>query len=740
MQAHFAQIPTTRRGGGVQSQTVAVLKVRHSTVARSEAKMLLGLGRHPHLLKFIGLCNDGPDQLMVTEYAAMGALDKLIERLDEEEDETIPFQHKHVMLNQVTSGMQALAAEKLIHRNLDTRNILVFAFDAADVSKTVVKVSGFGLSVHGHASTHAKPIRYLAPESLQKGSYSEKSDVWSFGVLAWQLLTDGSNPYYMLPEDTAVIVHVLGGGRLEQPSRYECPDERLWEAIESCWLVPKKYRPSFGQLSVLLGQLSPQSAGAGAAAAGAGSATDAVKATRKAAMPPPSPRFAAIATSALPLASFACEKKDAQSTFHVYIPPSPPPASPKNATEVEVLLTPPPSPCDEEEVVDAHTQNIAAVVCADQASIGLMETTGVEPAGSGCAGAAEVVAEKRVDKTDGQSYTKEEFVDLYGRLNEWDISASCENHNAALHRNVVSKPGLGPEPGPGPCPECPYNRDKQSKGSGESNFRSRCSRCRRDKRSISNVATPVKKGKYKDEVRIDATNGRHYTAEEFYDCYNGLAEWEAAGKEWECVGSTAKPCSHLNHCKARRCSKCDQQRQLKKIETTAAIMKKAKTSMQKKQRQQQEQQRLHMPARETAALMTKQTKKKKKKKKNMSTSSSMPATVTGKDIKLLLKSYNWKRLGNSGASHVYELARDGITVKSSINFSQMDSHSKFEMKQKYAEVEQVLLNIGLELPMKCWSKTLNMIRRLCDRLRLRRGCRRIAGGLASTVLLWQKQR
>eukprot|EP00729_Bicosta_minor_P008210 gene8210-426_t len=612
-------------------------------------------------------------------------------------NEAPTFNHA-TLIGSVTSGMQALAAEKLIHRNLDTRNILVFAFDAADVSKTVVKVSGFGLSVHGHASTHAKPIRYLAPESLQKGSYSEKSDVWSFGVLAWQLLTDGSNPYYMLPEDTAVIVHVLGGGRLEQPSRYECPDERLWEAIESCWLVPKKYRPSFGQLSVLLGQLSPQSAGAGAAAAGAGSATDAVKATRKAAMPPPSPRFAAIATSALPLASFACEKKDAQSTFHVYIPPSPPPASPKNATEVEVLLTPPPSPCDEEEVVDAHTQNIAAVVCADQASIGLMETTGVEPAGSGCAGAAEVVAEKRVDKTDGQSYTKEEFVDLYGRLNEWDISASCENHNAALHRNVVSKPGLGPEPGPGPCPECPYNRDKQSKGSGESNFRSRCSRCRRDKRSISNVATPVKKGKYKDEVRIDATNGRHYTAEEFYDCYNGLAEWEAAGKEWECVGSTAKPCSHLNHCKARRCSKCDQQRQLKKIETTAAIMKKAKTSMQKKQRQQQEQQRLHMPARETAALMTKQTKKKKKKKKNMSTSSSMPATVTGKDIKLLLKSYNWKRLGNSGASHVYELARDGITVKSSINFSQMDSHSKFEMKQKYAEVEQKLeLKLALDM-------------------------------------------
>ena len=62
---------------------------------------------------------------MVTEYAAMGSLGKLIARLDEEEDETIPFRHKHAMLNQVASGMQALAAEKLVHRDLTTNSIMV---------------------------------------------------------------------------------------------------------------------------------------------------------------------------------------------------------------------------------------------------------------------------------------------------------------------------------------------------------------------------------------------------------------------------------------------------------------------------------------------------------------------------------------------------------------------------------------------------------------------------------------
>lgn len=197
----------------------------------------------------------------MTEYAPQGALDRLIRRLDEEEDETIPFPHKQAMLQQVVSGCQALVAETLKHRDLATRNILVFGFDVADVSKTLVKVSDFGLAVNGFTAAHAyvqhegaKSIRYLAPESLQKGNYSEKTDVWGFGVLAWELLTDGNKPYFMLPDDAAVVAHVLGGGRLPQPTATECPSTAVWEAVESCWLVPKKFRPTFAKLAIKLGR------------------------------------------------------------------------------------------------------------------------------------------------------------------------------------------------------------------------------------------------------------------------------------------------------------------------------------------------------------------------------------------------------------------------------------------------------------------------------------------------------
>ena len=86
------------------------------------------------------------------------------------------------MLRQICSGMEALAAEGIVHRDLALRNVLLFGFDADDVEKVVVKVSDFGLSLSIYGGTHKtvaggpKPVRYMAPESLSKARYSEKSD------------------------------------------------------------------------------------------------------------------------------------------------------------------------------------------------------------------------------------------------------------------------------------------------------------------------------------------------------------------------------------------------------------------------------------------------------------------------------------------------------------------------------------------------------------------------------------
>jgi serine/threonine protein kinase len=257
MQVHSAMWSVPAPRGGTRSIPVAVLRVRDGTVD-AEAETLLKLGRHPNLVRFYGLCRDGTDVLLVTELAPMGSLSDLLERLDEEEGAAMPPQHKIAVMQQVASGMSALAAEKMIHRDLAIRNVLVCAFDVADVNKTVCKVSDFGLTVNGYTAAYKyadggpKPTRYLAPESLEKGRYSEKSDVWAFGVLVWELVTDGKIPYYEMPDDTTVIAHVCGGGRLGRPTTVWCPDA-MWDLMVSCWAAQPRDRPTFQQLCVSLG-------------------------------------------------------------------------------------------------------------------------------------------------------------------------------------------------------------------------------------------------------------------------------------------------------------------------------------------------------------------------------------------------------------------------------------------------------------------------------------------------------
>ena len=171
---------------------------------------------------------------------------------------------------QVASGMQALAAAKLIHRDLAARNVLAFSYNNEDATVTLVKVTDFGLTVHGtytYVQGSTVPMRWLSPEALQKRKFSEKSDVWAFGVLCWEVLTDATIPYLGLglikSADDDIIAYVTGGGRLPRPQ--ECSGA-LWSLMESCWSDARKDRPTFAQVVATLsvsGSVSQQAEGQG---------------------------------------------------------------------------------------------------------------------------------------------------------------------------------------------------------------------------------------------------------------------------------------------------------------------------------------------------------------------------------------------------------------------------------------------------------------------------------------------
>lgn len=150
----------------------------------------------------------------------------------------------HLMASQILDGMSYLAARKFAHRDLACRNL----FLAED--KTV-KVGDFGMTRDIYDTDYYRkgdkgmlPVRWMAPESIKDGIYTSQSDVFSFGVVLWEICTLAEQPYQGLTNDQ-VYRFVKGGGCLEKPQ--DCPED-LFSIMKLCWNWNPKMRPTFPEL------------------------------------------------------------------------------------------------------------------------------------------------------------------------------------------------------------------------------------------------------------------------------------------------------------------------------------------------------------------------------------------------------------------------------------------------------------------------------------------------------------
>ena len=147
---------------------------------------------------------------------------------------------------QIAIGMEYLSANKFIHRDLAARNILVD-------SEGLLKIADFGMSRHLQNNDYYRPvtmdrplpIRWHPPESLQMRTFDERSDVWSFGVVCWEIFSLGQQPFGGL-SNNEVLDHVAAGNRLPRPPN--CPERVYTELIYPCWKTAIKERPSFTNL------------------------------------------------------------------------------------------------------------------------------------------------------------------------------------------------------------------------------------------------------------------------------------------------------------------------------------------------------------------------------------------------------------------------------------------------------------------------------------------------------------
>ncbi|XP_048776064.1 mitogen-activated protein kinase kinase kinase 13-A-like isoform X2 [Ostrea edulis] len=229
--------------GKLNGEEVAVKKVRD--VNETDIKNLRRLN-HPNVITFKGVCTQAPCYCIIMEYCPYGQLYEVLR-----DGKEIPPALILDWAKQIASGMHYLHIHKIIHRDLKSPNVLVAKND-------VVKISDFGTSrTWNEKSTKmsfAGTVAWMAPEVIRNEPCSEKVDIWSFGVVVWELLSS-EIPYKDV--DSSAIIWGVGSNSLHLPVPSTCP-EGFKLLMRQCWEAKTRNRPSFKQVLMHLEIATPE--------------------------------------------------------------------------------------------------------------------------------------------------------------------------------------------------------------------------------------------------------------------------------------------------------------------------------------------------------------------------------------------------------------------------------------------------------------------------------------------------
>ncbi|XP_051566568.1 mitogen-activated protein kinase kinase kinase 13 [Myxocyprinus asiaticus] len=219
--------------GKFHSEEVAIKKVREQK--ETDIKHLRKL-KHPNIISFKGVCTQAPCYCIIMEYCAQGQLYEVL-RAGRQITPCLLVD----WASGIASGMNYLHLHKIIHRDLKSPNVLVTQNDS-------VKISDFGtskeLSDKSMKMSFAGTVAWMAPEVIRNEPVSEKVDIWSFGVVLWELLT-GEIPYKDV--DSSAIIWGVGSNSLHLPVPSTCPDG-FKILMKQTWQGKPRNRPSFRQI------------------------------------------------------------------------------------------------------------------------------------------------------------------------------------------------------------------------------------------------------------------------------------------------------------------------------------------------------------------------------------------------------------------------------------------------------------------------------------------------------------
>ena len=154
----------------------------------------------------------------------------------------------------IAAGLEYLSKRHFVYRDLATRNCLIN-------HQLFVKISDFGLSKDIYSKDYYRlgdksvlPIRWMPPEAIVFSKFTTQSDIWSFGIVLWEIFSSGAQPYYTLSNEE-VIDYVTNEKVLRQP--VECPSE-LYDLIVDCWATNPDDRPTASEVHRALQNWNPQ--------------------------------------------------------------------------------------------------------------------------------------------------------------------------------------------------------------------------------------------------------------------------------------------------------------------------------------------------------------------------------------------------------------------------------------------------------------------------------------------------
>uniref|UniRef100_A0A672NUB1 receptor protein-tyrosine kinase n=1 Tax=Sinocyclocheilus grahami TaxID=75366 RepID=A0A672NUB1_SINGR len=221
----------------------------------SEMEMMKMIGKHKNIINLLGACTQNGPLYVIVEYASKGNLREYLRARrpygmeycynpDQVPVESMSIKDLVSCAYQVARGMEYLASKKCIHRDLAARNVLV-------TEDNVMKIADFGLARDVHHIDYYKkttngrlPVKWMAPEALFDRIYTNQSDVWSFGVLLWEIFTLGGSPYPGVPVEELFKL-LREGHRMDRPSA--CTQE-IYLMMKDCWHAVPTQRPTFKQL------------------------------------------------------------------------------------------------------------------------------------------------------------------------------------------------------------------------------------------------------------------------------------------------------------------------------------------------------------------------------------------------------------------------------------------------------------------------------------------------------------